>query len=97
MIKSIIVKSMKHCLMCGSPYTETHHAIFGIRRKLADKDGLIIPLCHDCHMYLHEHEDIAMRYRRSAEEAWLQRQEKDGKSREEAIAAFVERYGKNYL
>ena len=48
--KSIIVDSMDNCFVCGSPYTEVHHVIYGTaNRKLSDKYGLIVPLCHEHH------------------------------------------------
>jgi len=46
-IKSIVCDNMQYCIICGSPYVEIHHIFFGNPdRKLSDKYGLIVPLCH---------------------------------------------------
>lgn len=43
------------CFICQRyTATETHHMLHGIRRKAADKHGLIVNLCHECHMRLHD-------------------------------------------
>ena len=48
--KSIIVESMDKCIVCCSPYVEVHHVIYGTaNRKLSDKYGLVVPLCHEHH------------------------------------------------
>lgn len=44
------------CYICGK-YGEmqTHHLLHGTaNRKQADKYGLTVHLCHDCHMKLHD-------------------------------------------
>ena len=41
---------MEYCLVCGSPYVEIHHVIYGTaNRKLSDKYGLVVPLCSEHH------------------------------------------------
>lgn len=48
--KSIIVDCMDNCFVCGSPYVEVHHCIYGRgQRALSDKFGLIVPLCAEHH------------------------------------------------
>jgi hypothetical protein len=48
--KSIIVDCMDNCFVCGSPYVEIHHVIYGTaNRKLSDMYGLVVPLCHEHH------------------------------------------------
>lgn len=48
--KSIIVDCMDNCFVCGSPYVEVHHVMYGnANRKLSDKYGLIVPLCQEHH------------------------------------------------
>ena len=45
-----IVEDMEHCYVCGKPYPEMHHCIHGTaNRKLSEKFGLKIPLCHTHH------------------------------------------------
>lgn len=55
-IKSVLIEDTEHCWLCGDlRNVEGHHAIHGQgRRKVADKYGFIIPLCHRCHMHLHD-------------------------------------------
>lgn len=49
-MKSIICDYDDHCFLCGSYRDiEIHHVMGGANRKLSDKYGLIIPLCHSCH------------------------------------------------
>lgn len=54
-IKSVM-QSEKRCFVCGKAYDlERHHAISGwANRRLADKYGLTVWLCHDCHRSLHD-------------------------------------------
>ena len=56
-MKSVITDNMDQCFICGSPYMiEVHHCIHGTaNRKLADKYGLTVGLCHICHSKLHDH------------------------------------------
>lgn len=38
------------CYMCGRTHWIEHHHIFGgANRKLSEKYGLVVPLCHWCH------------------------------------------------
>lgn len=51
MAKSIMVTEKGRCFLCGMPCrTEEHHVYEGGgRRKLSEKYGLKVYLCHDCH------------------------------------------------
>ena len=83
---------MLTCYECGAQATETHHCLHGQgRRKLADADGLTVPLCRRCHEHLHSSKGHAMdlRYKQLAETTYL--------LRGHTVEEFVERYGKNYL
>ena len=45
-----IIQSNKECWVCGSPYVEVHHVIYGTaKRRLSDKYGLTVYLCHKHH------------------------------------------------
>jgi predicted HNH restriction endonuclease len=92
MKKSIITDDMTHCYNCGSTYgIQMHHAIYGsANRKLADEDGLIVPLCHACHDSLHRlNPKLAYSIRQVAQKAW------------EAVyggrEAFLKRYGRSWM
>lgn len=40
------------CAFCGKPAQAVHHLVwgsYGADREKADRDGLTIPVCHDCH------------------------------------------------
>ena len=81
----------KECYLCGSPFDlEKHHCLHGSRRKKADEDGLIVYLCHTCHMRLHDTGDGDRELQRMAESYWIL-------THRGGIPAFIARYGKNYL
>ena len=101
--KSIMGTQKGFCYMCFR-YTPTEkHHIFGgtANRRLSEEDGLWVYLCQECH-------NIPPRgvhfnpYRRE----WLQKAGQrayennliaKGMPPAEARAAFMQRYGKNYL
>jgi hypothetical protein len=92
MRQSIITDDMTRCYNCGSTCgIQKHHAIYGsANRKLADEDGLIVPLCHACHDSLHRlNPQMACRIKREAQRAW----ESVFGDRE----AFLARYGRSWL
>lgn len=87
-----IIDNGDRCHECGAPATEIHHCLHGIgRRRLADKDGLTVPLCRRCHEILHSSKghDMDRRYQKLGEIFFLQ----SGHTVED----FIARYGKNYL
>ena len=45
-----IISEEKRCFICGSyQWIEIHHVFGGANRKLSEKYGLKVPLCHYCH------------------------------------------------
>ena len=79
------------CYICGQWATDTHHCIHGTaNRKLADKDGLTVRLCHRCHMNLHDHGSFDRELQRIAQACWMEHFEKSEDD-------FRKRYGKSYL
>ncbi len=49
-VKSVIVDDMEHCLVCGSPYIQVHHILYGTaNRKLSDQYGYVVALCQEHH------------------------------------------------
>lgn len=93
MKKSIIVEDMTKCVLCGSPNVEIHHAIHGTaNRKIADKYGLIIPLCHEHHLGVlgpHLNRTVDLTYIKAAQRAF----ESQVGTREE----FRSLFGKSWL
>ena len=92
-MKSIIVERTDRCVICGSPYVEIHHAIHGTAtRKVADKYGLTIPLCHEHHLGVlgpHLNRTVDLTYIKAAQRAF---ESKVG-TREE----FRKLFGKSWL
>lgn len=47
---SVIFEDMEHCFVCGSPYVQVHHILYGTaNRKISDKLGYVAPLCQEHH------------------------------------------------
>ena len=91
-MKSIIQKDNEEvCYLCGQYAQTWHHCIHGTaNRKLADKDGLTVRLCHMCHMNLHDHGSFDRELQRIAQARWMEYNSKSEKD-------FIKRYGKSYL
>ena len=93
MAKSIIVNCMDNCFVCGSPYTEVHHVIYGTaNRKLSDKYGLVVPLCHEHHRGqtgVHFNRDFDISLKKLAQEKF--------NSVYGSNKRFLEVFGKSYL
>ena len=89
-MKSIISNANK-CYYCGSNRNlEKHHCLLGTaNRRKADKDGLWVYLCHDCHQDVHNYNTIA---RKS-----LQKEAQKAYERTHSREEFMERYHFNYL
>lgn len=90
-----IINNSAACYICGRPASEIHHCIFGTgKRKLADEDGLTVPLCSSCHHAIHNpannfDQSMQNALKKLAEEAWEQKYgSKDD---------FIKRYGRSYL
>lgn len=93
MSKKSILQSEKECFMCGTTLNlERHHVIFGTAgRKISDKLGLTVWLCHEHHkgrFSPHNDREIDLRLRRFAQSCY-----EDRRSREE----WMEKIGRNYL
>lgn len=92
MAKSIMVDDMKCCILCKKA-AEEHHVFFGRNRRVADKYGLVVPLC-----FLHHREGAnAVHKNRAVDLAlkcWGQNiyEEKIG-TRDD----FIREFGKSYL
>lgn len=98
------------CVFCGRPKECTHHLIFGNGlHKLADQDGLTIPMCNRCHNMgliidrIHENPAAETLSKIAGQLAWEKEYIADrlelpfGDIRQEARDAFMERYGRSYL
>lgn len=91
--KSIIVDCMDNCLVCGSPYVEIHHVMYGTsNRKLSDKYGLIVPLCQE-----HHRGQTGVHFKRSLDMCLKKLAQEKFNAVYGANTSFLEVFGKNYL
>lgn len=108
-MRSTLSNCSELCFFCGRPATQTHHLIFGNgQRKLADRDGLFVPICAECHTMGNLLERIhdnpmaealskmlgqAVYERNYYKDLWYQL----NRNEDEARLKFMERYGRSYL
>lgn len=93
----MITKYGAYCLLCGLPRTEVHHLIMGTSgRKMADEDGLTIPLCNKCHREMHENGTANRLSKVLGQMAWERDYYAKGGS-QDARESFRSRYGRSYL
>lgn len=102
MAKSIMQTDKEHCYLCGrnsrADYfgLDEHHCIGGYgKRKLSEKYGLKVYLCHnDCHEYgenaVHQNAEVDLWLKEKAQEKAM---EVYGWS----IEDFIKIFGRNYL
>ena len=48
-----IMHNGDECYLCHRPAPDTHHCLFGNKRKACDKYGLTVRLCRECHDKVH--------------------------------------------
>lgn len=90
--QSIVVKDMSKCCVFGCEHTpvEIHHAISGTaNRAMSDKFKLIVPMCHEHHMELHNDPKMEKYYQRLAQNAFEQQIG--------TRAQFIAIFGKSYF
>lgn len=81
----------ENCYICGSPYTEEHHALHGTaNRKKADKHGLIFYLCHKHHMELHDKNTQLDRFLQVTAQEYFEHYIG-------SRADFIKEFGKSYI
>ena len=105
--KSIVTDNMDISVFSGKPAECAHHLISGSgRRKLSDKDGLIIPLTHKEHNMatrpedrIHNNPGAEHLSKMAGQLAWEKEyyKEKADVEGDPARDAFRSRYGKSYL
>lgn len=100
MMKSIVTKHTNLCLICNSPVNDTHHLVMGnSRRKLADEDGLVVPLCRLCHDEIHKKSYVAAEFSRICGQLAYEKHliATEGVTEDEARDRFRQRYGKSFI
>ncbi len=89
MADSIITSVTEYCIMCCKPTTDIHHLCFGrSERRLADEDGLTIPVCRECHSMIHNDARLGHLSKILGQIAW------EGKYGDRQD--FIRRYGKSW-
>lgn len=97
-MNSILQTNKNQCFKCKKICaTEEHHIFDGNpRRKLSEKYGLKVYLCHDCHNRDKKHKSIhfdsieMLKLQQIGEQAFIDYYNK-------SIEEFIEIFGKNYL
>ncbi|MCZ2807921.1 MAG: hypothetical protein O2V44_01045 [Candidatus Bathyarchaeota archaeon] len=91
---SIIQRDTERCFLCGrSGPLEVHHVFGGVaNRPKSTEDGLVVHLCPDCHrngpQAAHRSITTMQKLRAIGQKAYEQKSSR---------AAFMKRYGRNYL
>lgn len=102
-MKSMVTKYTEYCIFCGKPRQAEHHLIGGGKKPKADKDGLTIPVCNDCHNMgklierIHGNIMAEKMSKMMGQLTWEKHAVAGGMSEDEARVAFRLRYGKSYL
>ena len=95
-----------YCIICGGHNDCTHHLLFGNSiRKLADEDGIYIPMCNGCHNMavkatdrIHGNSMAEKLSKMLGQALWEKRAIVDkGIGENEARTQFMGRYGRSYL
>ena len=91
MARSILQDKDDGCLLCGNPYTEEHHVMFGTaNRKLSEKYGLKVYLCAGHHrgdLGVHHNAELDKSLKRMAQTKF-----EEMYSHEEWMKVFKENY-----
>ena len=87
-----------YCLICGKPRTDIHHLVFGnSKRRIADTDGLTIPLCTGCHELMHRQKEMQVMSHIAGQLFYERNMCASGLAPDEAREEFRKRYGISYL
>lgn len=103
-MKSILTKYTELCTICGRRTEAIHHLLFGTGiRELADEDGIVIPICNDCHnmgggrRQLHDNSVAEMLSKICGQLAYEKHLVAQGYTEDDARERFRKRYGRSYL
>ena len=94
----MITNYSDYCLICGKPRTDIHHLIFGnAKRRLADTDGLTMPLCREHHEQMHNEKGMQAMSHIAGQLLYERNYCMAGMELEDAREHFRHRYGVSYL
>jgi hypothetical protein len=91
--KSILQEDTSICIVCGKPYAQRHHIMYGTaNRNLSEKYGLTCGLCYNHHtgqMGVHNgNRELDMKLKRMAQERFIEAYPE---------LDFLAIFGRNYL
>lgn len=94
-MKSILQKDTNRCFICGSwRWLEWHHVFGAALKKISEKYGLMVRLCHYCHneppFGVHQNREIRRKLQAFAQQKAM---DHNGWS----IEDFIKEFHKNYL
>ncbi len=90
---SIITDDLETCFICKGRATEVHHVMHGwANRKIADKYGLTVGLCHRCH----NEGPNGVHFNNKTDE-WLKRIGQRAFEKEHGHKLWMELFGRNCL
>lgn len=94
----MITKYEDYCLICGKPKTDIHHLVFGnAKRRIADTDGLTMPLCREHHEAMHNDKAMQVMSHIVGQLYYERNKCANGLAPDEAREDFRRRYGVSYL
>lgn len=59
---SIITDNLEYCYVCGRKAVHIHEVYDGAYRIASMKYGCCLPLCFECHRYMHDNPKFAYKY-----------------------------------
>lgn len=90
-MKSLLTGITDVCIVtgCCNEATDCHHIFEGKNKQLSEKFKLMIPMCHEHHMELHNNQDMNIHFKKIGQVAF----EEHIGTREQ----FTTIFGRNYL
>lgn len=94
----MITKYFDYCFVCGKPKTDVHHLVFGnSKRKCADQDKLVAPVCREHHEMFHNKKEMQVMSHVIGQLLYERDRCASGLTVDEARESFRRRYGISYL
>jgi len=92
-VESAIIRNMKECIVCGSPYIQVHHVFGASNRKISDRYGYIVPLC----MLHHTAGPASVHFNRDFDLHLKKVSQKHFEAQNGTRDEFIRIFGRNYL
>lgn len=65
---SILTDELDTCFICKMSALHLHEIFEGSKRIASIRNGLVIPVCWNCHTILHNKRDVALKYKQLAQQ-----------------------------